>query len=196
MSAFTLRFETERFERKLTALGHAAPGAIVKALNLAGAAASAAVTPRIAQDMGLDEPIVQRFVKQKLATATNQRTTIAASAKRIPLVWFRATGPQPSRGRGTGVTAQLPGGRQRYPHAFIATVAAGSSRHVGVFERKQQLTRKSPGAWKPNLPIRELRGPSVWHVFKKFVSVGVEAGRQQLAETMRSEIRLALRRAR
>jgi hypothetical protein len=98
----------------------------------------------------------------------------------------------PSRGKGRGVTARFPGGQGSYPHAFIATVGHG---HRGVFMRKNALARKSSGAWSLNLPIFELRGPSLPHVFRKYIPVGLARGQEQLAKNLASEFKYALSRS-
>jgi hypothetical protein len=62
-------------------------------------------------------------------------------------------------------------------HAFIATTVAqadgSGGSHRGVFIRAANLTRKSSGAWSPNLPIKQLYGPSIGQVFSKFRPQGV-----------------------
>ena len=86
----------------------------------------------------------------------------------------------PSRGRGRGVTAKVGPSRTRYPHAFLAQMRSG---HLGVFQR----------VGRTRLPIRELRGPSIAHVFGKYVAVGIARGEEQLKKNLQSEFRFALR---
>ena len=74
---------------------------------------------------------------------------LAASLKRIPLIRWNA------RQVGRGVSYRLKGGRGRHPNAFIAAMRSG---HRGVFVRG--TTR--------GLPIKELFGPSLGHVFQKY----------------------------
>ena len=42
-----------------------------------------------------------------------------------------------------------------------------------MFIRKANLERKSKGAWGKNLPMTQLFGPSIGHVFSKFRPQGV-----------------------
>jgi hypothetical protein len=106
------------------------------------------------------------------ATYDRPVARMATSLKRIPLIKFGARGPEPSRGKGRGVSYKLGGqGKQRVPNAFIATMPSG---HRGVFVRAMgahgplqgSLARlaKSGG----RLPIRELAGPSLGHVFARY----------------------------
>ena len=67
--------------------------------------------------------------------------------------------------KGRGVTYKLTGGKNRIANAFIATMSSG---HKGVFVRAGVSAKKSAGAWSKNLPIAELYGPSLGHVFAKF----------------------------
>ena len=59
---------------------------------------------------------------------------------------------------------------------------AGIGQHRGVFERR---TRK-------RLPIRELFGPSLPHVFAKFIPEALKRGEESLVKNLQSELRFAL----
>lgn len=150
-----------------------APAAVVKALNAGIRAGKAAMIPAIAQDLQLRPD--ESWVHVQDATALRQTAALFASAKRIPLIKFGATGPEPSRGKGSGVTARTR--RGRYPRAFIATMRSG---HRGVFERK--TTRR--------LPIREKFGPSIAHVFTKKVAIGMAAAQAEVVRVLSAEFRL------
>ena len=108
------------------------PKAIVRALNRAGTSTRTLMASKSAKDLGLKVGTVRDQFRVVNATEARMRVRISVTGSRIPLIDFRATGPVPSRGRGRGVTARLPGGKGRYPHAFIATTRSG---HTGVFER-------------------------------------------------------------
>lgn len=137
-----------------------AASAIVRALNRTLTTGNAEMARLIAADMKMKVGDVKKAVRQKKASVGDASVTLAAPLKRLPLYLFGAKGPRPSRGRGAGVVSKLQG---RMPHAFIARMPSG---HEGVFERKGMS----------RLPIKELYGPSIGHVFGKF--------RPQVAESM------------
>jgi hypothetical protein len=134
--------------------------ALVRALNRAIGSARTVMVREIARDIGLKQKDVRDALPLREATFTRPEATLAAGLKRIPLMDFRATGPEPSRGRGRGVSYRLQGGRSRIPSAFIARMQSG---HRGVFAR----TKTS------RLPIKELFGPSLGHVFAKYRALGL-----------------------
>lgn len=166
------------------------PKAVARALNRAGTSARALMGTLVAKDVGIKTGAARDQIKIDRATDTRHVVRLSITGKRIPLIEFRAKGPEPSRGRGRGVTAKLPGGAGRYPHAFIATV--GTGRHRGVFVRVGASTRVGTGAWGKNLPIKELRGPSLPKVFEKFTPEGLARGQASLVTNLRSELRFAL----
>lgn len=130
--------------------------AMVRALNRGINAARTVLVSRIAKDTALKSKDVRDALKVRQATFNKPEARIATSLKRIPLIKFGARGPEPSRGRGRGVSYRVGGsGKQRVTNAFIATMGTG---HRGVF------ARKGTG----RLPIRELQGPSIGHVFAKY----------------------------
>ncbi len=156
-----------------------APMAQARALNRAIASAKTAMVRVISDDLGVKASEVRDRIGVEDARPDRLRARLSASYKRIPLIDFKAQGPEPSLGKGRGVTAKLGRSRGRYPDAFIATMTSG---HRGVFRRKS-LGR---------LPIRELFGPSVAHVFVKHVDVGLARGEEQLLKNLQSEFRFAL----
>ena len=158
------------------------PAAIARALNRSIESAKTAMNRAIAQDMGLKVSTVSDLIRVERATEDQRVARLYASFKRIPLIDFNARGPEPSRGKGRGVTARMPGGLGRYPNAFIATMRSG---HRGVFTRRSAAGR---------LPIAELRGPSIGHVFVKHKAIGEARGQEQLAKNLASEFRFALSR--
>lgn len=175
------------------------PAAIVRALNRSAVSARANMASNVAKDVGLKVGTVRDQITIQEATQAKFLARVAISGKRIPLIDFNARGPEPSRGRGRGVTARLPGGAGRYPHAFIARMRSG---HRGVFQRVGAQSigslgpgasrRRSVGAWSPNLPIYELRGPSLPKVFTKHMPEGLRHAHESLIKNLRSEIRFAM----
>jgi hypothetical protein len=151
--------------------------AAVWAMNRAIVSGQVDMAREIAGDTGLKVGDVKKQLPTSQATYSNPRAAFGAPLERIPLIYFKAKGPEPSRGRGSGVSYALTGGRRRVAESFIATMRSG---HRGVFKRVGKAGsrtgriigavsgRKSRGAWGPNLPIAELFGPSLGHVFAKY----------------------------
>lgn len=133
--------------------------AVVRALNRAIKSGRTVMVREIARDTGLKSSTVREAIPIRPATLGQPSATMSASLKRIPLIEFKAKGPEPSRGKGRGVSYNLPSGAGRNPNAFLATMGTG---HRGVFKR---LT-------KARLPIIELFGPSLGHVFMKYRALG------------------------
>lgn len=130
--------------------------AMMRSLNRGINAARTVMVSRISRDTGLRSKDVRDALKVTLATFDRPVARMATTLRRIPLIKFGARGPEPSRGKGRGVSYKLGGqGKQRVPEAFIATMKTG---HRGVFARKTT----------DRLPIRELFGPSLGHVFAKY----------------------------
>lgn len=152
--------------------------AMVRALNRAIGSGRTLMVREISKDTGLRSMDVRAALPMREATFDRPEARLAASLKRIPLIKFGARGPQPSRGRGTGVAYRLSGSRGRVPTAFIATMTSG---HQGVFARKA----------KPRLPIRELFGPSLGHVFAKFRPAGVAKVQEAFAKNFSHELEFA-----
>lgn len=168
------------------------PAAIARAINRSADSAKTAMVRVIATDMGMKVSDVRRYVSVSEATSGHQVATIRASAKPIPLIQFGAKGREPSRGKGRGVTARLKGGAGRYPKAFIATMASG---HRGVFQRVPGARRHGGPPHRSQLPIYELKGPSVWHVFNNNLAIGLARAQEQLIKNLRSELKYALSKA-
>jgi hypothetical protein len=162
----------------------------VRAINRAIGSANTAMLRVIAQDMGVKVGDVREKIRTQQATPDRRRARLYASAKRIPLIAFGAKGPEPSRGRGRGVSVKTGSGRRTIPNAFIATMQSG---HRGVFQRVAGAARRhGPLPHRSQLPIRELFGPSIWKVFLKYQHVGIARGEEQLIKNLQSEFRFAL----
>ncbi|HEV8642168.1 MAG TPA: phage tail protein [Methylomirabilota bacterium] len=155
--------DTRDLERAFDALGAEAPRAVARAMNRTIATVKTAAVRASAAVLTLPQKDVRPAFFESRATSTRLEADLRASGKRIPLIAFGARGPEPSRGRGRGVTYRLPGGRGRgtVPSGFIATMRSG---HRGVFKRTSNLYPPARRGPKPNrawLPIRELFGPSI-----------------------------------
>jgi len=185
----TVRFTTTTPAAVAKLRARAVP-AQVRALNRAIGSSNTAMVRVIAGDLGVKQGVVKERIRVELATPARLRARLYANAKRIPLIDLGAKGPEPSRGRGRGVTVKGASGRRTIPNAFIATMRSG---HRGVFERAAGSSgRRGPAPMRSQLPIRELFGPSIWKVFTKFESVGLARGREQLIKNLQSEFRFAL----
>lgn len=146
--------------------------AILRALKRGTAAASTHANRVVSADMGLKVGDVRKRIRVVEPNGSTLEGQLRASFRRVPLIDFGATGPDPSRGRGGGVRYRIgTGGRGRSPHAFIATMPTG---HRGIFERK--TTKR--------LAIRELFGPSIGRVLserqREILSRGSDAFLQEL----------------
>jgi hypothetical protein len=159
------------------------PGAVRRALDRTAVTAKAEAGRLIAEDTGLAVGVAKGAVK-----VTKSATSVSLSLpyKRIPLIEFKAKGPEPSRGKGSGVSYRLPTGRGRLPHAFITTMP--SSGHRGVFQRV-------PGKFMKNKPnrqaIAEALGPSLGRVFEKVMPKVEEKAQDALVKNISHEINRA-----
>lgn len=173
----TVRVDMAEWRHAIALLRSSAPPAIVRALNRSAASGSVVMVRLVAQDLRLKQADVKSRITIRPASPNDLRVQLIASGARIPLVSFSAR-----ERSGRGVTAGLPSGRGVYPQAFIARMASG---HRGVFMRKGR----------PRLPIVELFGPSIPHVFRKYVPETALRVLEQLTKNLVSEMRFALRRS-
>lgn len=184
-----LDFNTTNVQAALRGFRTRYPKAIARALNRSIVSSRALMITRVSKDMGLKAADVRKEMVLREARPDKLTAALEIRGNRIPLIKFSAKGPEPSRGRGKGVRAKLPGGAQRYPHAFIATMKSG---HRGVFQRVPGARRHGAGATRPQLPIYQLHGPSLPKVFYKHIDAGLERGQQSLVTNLRSELRFAM----
>ena len=176
----TATFDNREMKRALANLGPKKMKRVaIRSLKRAGTAGRASMSKAITKDTGLKARKVKDEIKIKVEPA---QVSLTVTGARIPLIEFRARGPEPSRGRGRGVSYKLPNSRGRIKTAFIARMPSG---HRGVFHRKGP---------KQN-PIRELFGPSLTKVFEKFVPDGAKVAAAALVKNLRSEIAFALTRS-
>lgn len=175
-----LTFKSQDWTRAIRQLKARSPRAIARALNRSGASAKTLLARETARDLGLKVSVVKDAIRVFEANPGQETVTLFASGRRIPLIQFNARGPEPSRGRGRGVSARTP--TARYPQAFITTTRSG---HRGVFQR----------ASRSRLPVYELYGPSIAHVASKHAEASAARGEEQLIKNLRSEFRFALQEA-
>jgi hypothetical protein len=173
------KLETSDWKAGVETLKRKFPAAVKRALRRAGTTGRNEMTKAIAADTGLGS----RRIKEEIKIVEVGDTTIQLEVRgrRLPLIEFGARGPEPSRGRGRGVSYRLLGGRGRAPHGFIATMRSG---HRGVFQRRGPR----------RLPIVELHGPSLVRVFEKYLPIGAARAEEALVKNLKHEIAFALRR--
>lgn len=169
-------FDASNLLSGIESLGKKMPGAVRRALKRTGTSARVDLTKRIVEDTALPARAVKLGIQ--LTIASDTKILLSASDRRVPLIEFKARGPEPSRGQGRGVSYSLPGGRGRLKHAFIATMASG---HRGVFQRTD----------KSRLPIGEKHGPSLGGVFRKHLKPVEESAQETLLANLRHEIDFA-----
>jgi hypothetical protein len=155
------------------------PYAIKRAVMKAANSGRVEMARSMAGDTGLPVRRIQSQIK--VSSVGEFGAEVEITGARLPLIDFGARGPEPSRGKGRGVTYRLKGGRGRVPNAFIATMPSG---HRGVFVRR--------GA--PRLPIVELKGPSLVRVFTRFIPAGQARAQAALVINIKHEIAFALSR--
>ena len=193
--SLTVDADFRRVELALDNVKQGAPRAMTRAINRTLIAVRAAAGREIAADIGIPVRPVRDAITLKRATFTTLMGFLRISGQRIPLIDLRARGPEPSRGKGQGVSYSLRGQRKVIPDAFIVTFRSG---HRGVFRRRLPSFKKSRGAWSENLPLKtELRGPSIPFVAAKNKILGAlkRLGRETLQKNLRAEVRfLAIRR--
>jgi hypothetical protein len=189
MSGITIKVDTSSVEAGLAALGSDSPLAVARALNRTAANVVTVMVRKVAGEMRLTQKHVRDRVTV-IKTGGGKITRIYASNQPTPLVLFKPTGNDPSRGRGRGVTARTK--TRRYPKAFFATMDSG---HRGVFEYIGSPTRnrRSPGAWGDNLRIRELREASVASVWIHHSAEGQKRGDEMLPKNLAHEIQFLLK---
>lgn len=149
----------------------------MRAMNRTIATTRTFMSRSISKDLGLPVGKVRDQIVLRKARMDSLRARLTVSGARIPLVEFGARGREPSRGKGKGVTARIGGRVKRYPHAFIATMASG---HRGVFTRDPIRRQR--------LPIIQLYGPSLPHVFDKYVQEGLRVADEEMKKNLRHEI--------
>lgn len=137
--------------------GQATPALLRALVRTRDEATRPAMVEAVQSDTGLSALEVQSAITVQDPTRENPVAQLIASGKRVPIFDFGAQQTP------TGVTYRLPGGRGFIPHAFIARMRSG---HEGVFARRLPSVRRSRRAWSLNLPIVELRGPSVGRVIE------------------------------
>lgn len=189
----SIRLESGGLEKELKAMGANIPAVMARSLNRAGTTGRAVMARHINKDTGIAIGAVKKEIRLDRATRSDPVVRLEIRGRRIPLIAFQARGPEPSRGRGRGVSYRLPSGRGRIRNAFIATMPSG---HRGVFIRKTPTrSRRGRPRSSPALPILELFGPSLPYVFEKYIPEFRKAASESLVKNLRSAINFARSKA-
>lgn len=174
--AMRLEFNSQNWENVLGQLGKRGPIAIARGLNRTAATERTAMSRSVSKDMGIPVGVARTAIAVKRATGKNTVAQVVARGKRLPLIDFKARGPEPSRGRGRGVSYVMKGERKRIASAFITTTRrqrdGSGGDHRGVFIRALGAGR---------LPIKELKGVSIAVSFARQLPAG-EARRAEVLE--------------
>ncbi len=186
----TMRWRSADAEAAFRRLEQNTPNAVARALNRSITTARVFMRRTVAGDVGLQQQVVDKDFTVRQARPENLKATLEVRGTRIPLVKFPHTGRLPSRGRPPYVTATVGGVRKTYPNAFLAGMRSG---HIGIFTRVPPSVRYSRGAWSKNLPIVELRGPSLVRVFIKHLSEGYAHAEAALITNLEHELAFAMR---
>jgi hypothetical protein len=168
---------TAQWTRAIQTMGQKAPIAMNRALNRTATSVRAAVAPVIARDIGLKVGWVKDELKIHKSSVQRLRASVSVRGARVPLI--QLMGPEPSRGKGTGVRYRTSTGRGHIRDAFIGTMRSG---HRGVYKRTS----------KARLPIQELFGVSLPFVFHKHLEFGMKQSEELLAKNIEREFRFVM----
>lgn len=173
----TLHVDTSEVESSLGVLGAEAPKAVARAINRTTANVIVTMSRAIRTTLPLKASVIKARLKATQATPSRLTARVWADNKPIPLIEFQARGPEPSRGKGRGVTARTR--TRHYPRAFIARMP---NNHRGVFER----------VGKARLKIRERREASVAAVFIHHEKAGQARADEQMQKNLVHEVEYLL----
>lgn len=190
----TLRIDTASVERAVGDIKDGLPRVLTRVLNRSLGEVHTLVKRGVAADTGLPVGEVDKSLEEFKATHSNLVARLVVTGRRIPLITFKARGPEPSRGRGRGVTYSIGrNARTRVESGFIATMKSG---HRGVFAR---LSGQGPatGLRVGRLPIVELKGPSLPRVLtNQWIAQGWDTRGQEIVEkNLDHEVAYLLERA-
>jgi hypothetical protein len=180
MVTISVRVDADHALKSLAVLRGDAPLAISRAINRTLANVRTVMTRAVATNLKIKQATVRDRIHLREAAPALLTGQINADNRPIPVLLFNARGPEPSRGRGRGVTANTR--QRRYPHAFLATMASG---HRGVFQR----------VGKPRLKIRELRDASVAAVFINQHAIGEARAQEQFPKNLAHEVTFLIRKS-
>ena len=163
------------------------PKAAATAVNRSAKSVKTAMVKVVREDVGLKAKDVRDAIRFRQAKpSSDPAAQLRVSKKRIPLIRFGGTPLKRA-----GWRSRMKGGTKTIPGGFKAKMRSG---HVGVFRRKKETRSRWGMPWgSPELPIRELHGPSLAKPFAKHWRVGARRYREQLPKNLKSALRFAHR---
>lgn len=141
----------------LHGIKNGAPTVMRRALNKTIVSARTQAVKFVRAEVNLKAKTVTGQMKVTKANFRRLSASLNVKGSPIPLTEYDAR--ESNKGKGTTFRVRKKGARERYPHAFIATMKSG---HRGVFERRK-FGLKRVG----RLQIDERFGPSVPAVFAR-----------------------------
>lgn len=178
MVSLTIDLNAEAAVKALRLAPKRVERATMRALNRALKSGRAEMARLVAKDMGMKVGDAKEAVLAREATPSRLSASLQASKKRRPLKDFKA------KQTGRGVTFVGQGGkRQLVPGAFLSGVQTGhvGTKHDGVFMRRT----------KKRLPIQELYGVSIGHIFEKHRDAVTQVIREAFEKNLAHELRFA-----
>jgi len=174
------RAKLDRIRRQLSGIPGAMPRVMSEAINRTATSARAEIVRRLAGEINASQTSIRRVIRIQKARRSHWVATIDLFSKRIPLIKFGAARLK------KGVSYQILSstGRKQIvgdpAEVFIQTLPSG---HKGVWRRVGSALLRGKGAKKARggmmarlskkrkskigrLPIIELLGPSMGHVFE------------------------------
>ena len=188
---FTIEFHADDALEALKKFPGRTARATSRALNRSLTTGQAVLARLIAADMGMKVVRVKRAILERKSTATTLEVRLGASLHRLPIAELDA------RQTRAGVSYKDGAGRKTIPGAFLATVrgplpsGVESGGHKGVFRRSVDAgggTRRGPAPNRSQLPIKQLFGASIGHVFLKHKAAGVTAMREAFDTNLAHEL--------
>lgn len=172
MATVVMRFDTSDVQQTMRRFRTRFPKALRRARKRAATSARAQLARDVAKDMKLKVGVVKENLTIR---ETDDTSAIYATTRRLELYDFipgsgNPRGPYPSRGKRV---LKIRG--KRYPGAFVTRVG---NNKWGVFKRRGQS----------RLPIRKLRGASIWQSATTHSEPARARGLESLQKNLASEL--------
>lgn len=189
MPNLTVEFNADAAEQAMKQWPGRVSRATMRALNRTLVTGRAEMARRVAKDIGgMKIAEAKEAILMDQAKPDRLSVRLVASKRRRPLKDFGA------RQVAAGVTFAGKGGvRQLVPGAFLSGVETGhvGTRHAGVFKRVPGANRRGPAPNRSQLPIYELYGVSIGHVFEQHRAAVLEVMRQAFEKNLDHELEFA-----
>lgn len=187
-----IKFDDKAMRKFVRTMPKASKRSQMRSLNKAITQTRTQAARAVSVKRNIKVGVARNEMKLNKASSTRLEAAIFARGNPINLIDVKGAKTQTKR----GVTAKIgPGKRHLFKGAFIATSPGG---HTGVFERVSRLThvskKDSKGTTRFNLPIREIRLPSVAstliqdEVSDKLQRFGISAYEKELIRLIKVEM--------